>query len=98
MLLYRCFLPSRGGGRVCGERVELRSGERVVSSGLCPLSQFFLIFQQSRERLRLCLSSLREARSADRKGLLKGGIMKFIWLKFFLWLYLHVCSFGTTGY
>ena len=53
MLLYRCFLPSGGGGRVCGERVELRSGERDVSSGLCPLSQFFLRFQQSRERLRL---------------------------------------------
>ena len=48
MLLYRCFLPSGGGGRVCGERVELRSVERDVSSGLCPLSQFFLGFQQSR--------------------------------------------------
>ena len=53
MLVYRCFLTSGGGGKVCGERVGLRSGERVVISGLCPLSQFFLRFQQSRERLRL---------------------------------------------
>ena len=53
MLVYRCFLQSGGGGRVFVERVELRSGERVVSSGLCPLSQFILRFQQARERLRL---------------------------------------------
>ena len=43
MLLYRCFLPSRGGGKVCIERVSLRSGEECCEQRLVPAVTIHLV-------------------------------------------------------
>ena len=43
MLVYRCFLTSGGGGKVCVERVSLRSGEECCDQRLVPAVTIHLV-------------------------------------------------------